>query len=145
MGKLRSCGFIIFRTEPELSFLLMQHPNRWDLPKGHVDKGETDMECALRELHEETGIENAQIEIDEDFQYVQHYNVSLAKYNHKPRQKTLIIYLAKLKDAEQKIILTEHKGYQWMTWEPPHDIQAKTINPLLQSVEKYWDKKITLV
>ncbi len=30
------------------SFLLMKHRNRYDLPKGHVDSGETEMQTALR-------------------------------------------------------------------------------------------------
>ena len=34
---------------------------RWDLPKGHVDEGETDAECAVREVGEETGVEDAKI------------------------------------------------------------------------------------
>ncbi|MFN9976001.1 MAG: NUDIX domain-containing protein, partial [Phycisphaerae bacterium] len=45
-----SCGFLIVKGDPIDSFLLMRHPKRWDLPKGHVDPGETEMECALREL-----------------------------------------------------------------------------------------------
>ena len=34
---------------------------RWDLPKGHVDLGESDEECAVREIAEETGVEGAKI------------------------------------------------------------------------------------
>jgi mRNA-decapping enzyme subunit 2 len=30
--------------------------NKWSFPKGHRNKGELAMECALRELYEETGI-----------------------------------------------------------------------------------------
>ena len=33
----------------------------WDLPKGHVDAGETDDVCAVREVGEETGVKNAKI------------------------------------------------------------------------------------
>ncbi len=55
MSDVKSCGIIVFKRDP-LEFLLMRHPTRWDLPKGHVDPGETDLECALRELEEETGI-----------------------------------------------------------------------------------------
>ncbi|MEL7161300.1 MAG: NUDIX domain-containing protein, partial [Bacteroidota bacterium] len=36
--------------------------NRWDLPKGHVDPGETNLECALRELEEETGVKDLYLE-----------------------------------------------------------------------------------
>ena len=34
---------------------------RWDLPKGHVDAGESDAECAVREIEEETGVKGAKI------------------------------------------------------------------------------------
>ena len=33
----------------------------WDLPKGHVDAGESDGECAVREIAEETGVTGAKI------------------------------------------------------------------------------------
>ena len=56
MKQPRSCGFLIVAGDPVQSFLLMKHADRWDLPKGHVDPGETDMEAALRELEEETGM-----------------------------------------------------------------------------------------
>lgn len=35
--------------------------NRWDLPKGHVDEGESDEECAVREVAEETGVKASKI------------------------------------------------------------------------------------
>jgi len=62
MKQPRSCGFLIVKGDPIESFLLMKHPARWDLPKGHVDPGETDMQCALRELEEETGISAVELE-----------------------------------------------------------------------------------
>ena len=46
MDVIKSCGFLIFRNEFQ-SFLLMKHKTRWDLPKGHVDPGESDMELSL--------------------------------------------------------------------------------------------------
>ncbi len=41
--------------------LMIYRNNRWDLPKGHVDKGESDEACAVREIGEETGIEGTKI------------------------------------------------------------------------------------
>ncbi|MBE0423502.1 MAG: NUDIX domain-containing protein [Lutibacter sp.] len=36
--------------------------NKWDLPKGKLDKDESISECAIREVEEECGITNLQIE-----------------------------------------------------------------------------------
>lgn len=33
----------------------------WDLPKGHIDEGESEEVCAVREVAEETGVEGAKI------------------------------------------------------------------------------------
>ncbi|MEP7279651.1 MAG: NUDIX domain-containing protein, partial [Bacteroidota bacterium] len=35
---------------------------KWDLPKGKLDKGETLDQCALREVSEETGLQNIQLQ-----------------------------------------------------------------------------------
>jgi bis(5'-nucleosidyl)-tetraphosphatase len=72
MQQIKSCGFILFRGDrlaPQKSFLLMKHRDRYDLPKGHVEPGESDLECALRETTEETGIPASAIEIEPEFQY----------------------------------------------------------------------------
>ena len=41
--------------------LMIYRNHRWDLPKGHVDGEESDEECAVREIAEETGVEGAKI------------------------------------------------------------------------------------
>lgn len=43
------------------NFLLIFRNNKWDLPKGHLDKGETILNCATREVEEECGISNLTI------------------------------------------------------------------------------------
>ena len=112
----------------------MKHRDRWDLPKGHIDPGETDWDCALRELREETGILEHQIEPDFRFEFRLDYPVrSLGG----ERMKTLIVFLAKLLVDDVEIIVTEHLGHEWMPWTPPHRIQAKTIDPLLAAAERF--------
>ena len=143
MEKVKSCGFLIFRNDGgdkgkvNRSILLMKHPKRWDLPKGHVDPGETNRVCALRELEEETGIAETQIVIDDDFKFKSKYNVSY-KNKSVTKKKTLVIYLAELVEPAE-IVPTEHEGYEWLPWNPPHRIQEKTIDPLLEQLAEYWD------
>ena len=86
MKQPRSCGFLIVTGDPIESFLLMKHPNRWDLPKGHVDPGESDLECALRELEEETGIGCDLVTVDPDFNYEHRYMVKGDRYGSPGQQ-----------------------------------------------------------
>jgi bis(5'-nucleosidyl)-tetraphosphatase len=134
--EVRSCGVLVFRETPEREFLLLKHPKRWDLPKGRLDPGESDLECALRELWEETGITKDQIRIDSDFRYTTSYAVINGGAT---RMKSLLILLGFLTQATP-IVVTEHQGFQWFPWRPPHQIQAQTIDPLLSEVARFFDQ-----
>ena len=137
MKRPLSCGFLIVRGNPISSFLLMEHPDRWDLPKGHVDPGETDLECALRELEEETGIRTDNLEIIEEFVFESRYQVNGRRYGGDgPVTKILRIFLGRLL-SDQPIEVTEHDGYRWVEWNPPHRIQERTIDPVLKELEVF--------
>jgi 8-oxo-(d)GTP phosphatase len=49
-------------TNREGKVLFIYRNDKWDLPKGKIDKGETIEECALREVAEETGVQGLKIE-----------------------------------------------------------------------------------
>lgn len=136
LPELKACGFLIVRGEPIESFLLMRHPTRWDLPKGHVDGDETDLECALRELVEETGIRRDDIEIDPEFRFTLQYVVQYERTGDEKFLKTVVIFLGRL-IRPVEIQLTEHGECRWFDWAPPHDIQEQTINPLLSAVASH--------
>jgi len=135
MKRIKSCGILLMtRSEPR-SFLLMRHADRWDLPKGHVDPGESDLECALREFEEETGIDRARLELDERFQYEDVY-VPRSEKSGAAALKTLVIFLATVPERLE-VTTTEHLGAEWFPWNPPHRIQAQAIDPLLAAVERH--------
>ncbi len=112
-------------------------PTRWDLPKGHVDPGETDERTtALRELVEETGIPADAVELDPVFRFEHRYLVRSNRTGGEAWPKTLVILLGRL-TREVDLVLTEHEGFQWFPWHPPHQIQPQTIDPLLAAVEEH--------
>lgn len=49
-------------TNKEGKVLFIYRNEKWDLPKGKLDKGETLEECAIREVIEETGVTDLTIE-----------------------------------------------------------------------------------
>ena len=49
-------------TNAKGKVLFIYRNDKWDLPKGKLDKGETIEECAIREVEEETGVKKLQIE-----------------------------------------------------------------------------------
>lgn len=66
----KSCGAIVYRKfHGNVELLLIKNTNggHWSFPKGHVEKGETEEETALREIKEETGID---VVLDTSFRQV---------------------------------------------------------------------------
>lgn len=59
MAIVKTCGLFIINGDDEV---LCLHPTRqaidfWSIPKGVIDEGETELEAAIRETHEECNIE----------------------------------------------------------------------------------------
>lgn len=54
MRWVRAAGCVVHDDAGNM--LLISRNNRWDLPKGKVEPGETLLQAALREVEEETGI-----------------------------------------------------------------------------------------
>ncbi len=55
-----AAGGMVWNNEDAL--LMIFRRGYWDLPKGKIEKGETNEEAALRELEEETGIKNIELQ-----------------------------------------------------------------------------------
>lgn len=57
-----TAGGVAFRLNPEtkaLEFLMVQDArDRWTIPKGHVEEGESTKQTAVREITEETGLQD---------------------------------------------------------------------------------------
>ena len=89
----RAYGLIpICLTSEGARFLLIMHnKGHWGFPKGHKDKGETDLDAACREFVEETGIATYQL-VGDPPEFSESY--SFTKTSGKRVNKTVKYYLA---------------------------------------------------
>lgn len=64
MRYIRSCGFVAYKQIGNENFYLIIKDRNGDVgfPKGHMEEGESEMQTAIRELKEETGVEVESIE-----------------------------------------------------------------------------------
>ena len=68
MRKEKSCGCTVIDDDKVL--LVKQNDGHTAFPKGHIEKGETEEECAIRETFEETGLK---VKILNGYRYTQTY------------------------------------------------------------------------
>lgn len=56
---VEAAGGLVYNDKKEILFI--RRNKKWDLPKGKIEKGETHRAAAVREVMEETGVQNLEI------------------------------------------------------------------------------------
>ena len=112
MKKERSAGIVLYLEKPEgRLFLLLNYPTgHWDFIKGKIEQGEEELQTAIRETKEETGIED--LEIIDGFKESINYNF---QYEGELIYKEVIFFLGKTK-TEKITISHEHLDYSWLSY-----------------------------
>jgi 8-oxo-dGTP pyrophosphatase MutT (NUDIX family) len=108
----KSCGAVVFREENGVRLYLLLHyeEGHWDLPKGHVEPGESEEQTARREVAEETGIRR--LEIVPGFRRTISY--TFARGGRAVR-KNVVFFLAKTSTANVALS-GEHIGFAWLPY-----------------------------
>ena len=103
MKQEKSCGCIVMNEKNEI--LLVHHNDgHWDLPEGHMEAGETEVDTAIREVKEETNID---VEVNEKYRYT-------TKYSPKETvMKEVVYFLAKNTSNSKKPQLEEVSEVKW--------------------------------
>lgn len=126
--KDESFGIIpILRQGDRYLFLLIQHQaGHWGFPKGHAIAGESPLEAACRELHEETGISD--YTLLEEIGFQEHYTFTK---KDKTFAKTVTYFPALVESEMVQCQEEEIKSYTWadqetaialITYEPSKQI-----------------------
>ena len=103
---------MVYRDTPQgRRFLLLNYPQgHWDFVKGHVEKGETDRQAAVREAREETGITD--LAFEDGFKKTVKY--MFYEPGGRPVYKSVVFFLARTRTSKV-VISDEHIGHSWET------------------------------
>ncbi|MEM0146876.1 MAG: uracil-DNA glycosylase family protein [Candidatus Micrarchaeaceae archaeon] len=91
-------------------FLILKREKDHDIPKGHIEKGETALDAAKREVKEETGLAPL---------FVPYFAITTKYFFYKGKakvMKTVKFFIAKSNTKKVKISY-EHIGYSWLSYE----------------------------
>ena len=139
----RAAGLIVFRclqgSRAGIQYLLLQTSygrHHWTPPKGHVDPGESDLQTAVRETEEESGLHADSLEILENIKKVIMYPV-------KGKPKTVIYWPARLKESNIPVVLSdEHQRFEWLDLQGACKLLHDTTAELLREVDKELVQKL---
>ena len=92
----KSCGAVAYRVENGAPMILVEWMKKGhvSIPKGHVERGETEVQTARREIFEETGLE---ARIDTDFRRTVTYS---------PKEgvsKDVVFFVAEVPDGTVRV------------------------------------------
>ncbi len=106
----KSCGAVVYKMVSDTPLFLIEHMalGHISLPKGHVEKGETEEETAIREIKEET---NLDVVLDTRFRH------TIAYSPYPGIEKTVVFFAAEA--ASDSLINQESEvsALEWMPYE----------------------------
>ena len=144
--KAKSVGCVLFRQEKNKRYYLLLEAQRindklgshtfWDFPKGTPNSGENELQTALRETQEETGIKD--VEFIDGFRNEIKY---FFKAKGKLINKEVVFYLAKTSNKKAKVS-HEHIRCEWLTYEQAMNrLTFRNSKIILESAEKFLRKE----
>jgi len=130
----KSCGAVVYNPERQLFLIIKMLNGNWGFPKGHTENQETDIQTAIREVTEETGIN---IKILDGFK-------KSIKYIPFPEVLKKVIFFIGITE-EEKVTIDKHEieDYMWcsyeealkmITYKPQRDIMESS----LQFIKNYY-------
>ena len=120
----KSCGCIVFNNNKVL--VIKQNSGFYGFPKGHIENGESEIECAIRETLEETGIS---VRVDSSSRF------SISYLVHDVVPKEVIYFISYLNGSSDIVIQEEEvKSACWVPISEVRDILT------FDNLKELWDK-----
>jgi 8-oxo-dGTP pyrophosphatase MutT (NUDIX family) len=124
-----SCGVVMARrTDEGWATLLLRAFHHWDFPKGVKEHGEEPLQAALREVQEETGIDDLEFDWGDRFFETGPYS----------RGKVARYYVASTKQADVIMGISpetgvpEHHEWRWVSFDEAYDLGSPRVRQIVQ-------------
>ena len=129
MQQKHSCGVVVARsTDLGWLTLLLRAYHHWDFPKGVKEQGEEPLQAALREVQEETGVDDLKFDWGDRFFETGPYS----------RGKVARYYIASTEKAEVTMGISpetgapEHHEWRWVTFDEAYDLGSPRVRQIVQ-------------
>lgn len=122
-----SAGVVVVRDTPDgWRFLLLRAFNHWDFPKGMVEAGEEPLAAAIREVREESLIDDLEFLWGEQHTETGPYSRGKVARYYVARTRTTSVSLPVIEELGRP----EHNEYRWVD----RDAALKMISPRIEPV-----------
>jgi 8-oxo-dGTP pyrophosphatase MutT (NUDIX family) len=123
-----SAGVVVVHVAPQqVLYLLLRAYRNWDFPKGLVESGEQPMDAALREVREETTLENLFFDWGTDFMETGPYN----------KGKISRYYIARTDETQVRLPVNpelgfpEHHEARWVRFDQALSMVSPRLLPVV--------------
>lgn len=121
-----SAGVIIVRG-PQPLYLLLRAYQYWDFPKGMVEPGEEPLQAAIREVREETGLEELDFRWGPVFKQTRPYGIGKIARYYLARAETGEVYLP----VNPLLGRPEHEEFRWVDYPTARALTGGRLRPIL--------------
>ncbi len=128
-GEMLSCGIVLARkTDAGWLTLMLRAYHHWDFPKGLCEEGEEPVDAAVREVQEETSIDEVEFVWGDRFTETGPYS----------RGKVARYYLGKT--AQETVVMgpspdtgePEHHEWRWVSFDEAYDLGSPRVRTVVQ-------------
>jgi len=120
---------VVSLTQRKLKFLLLRAYRNWDFPKGMVESGEEPIDTALREVREETALDDLSFDWGLSFMDTGPYNKGKISRYYIARSKQTHVLL----QINPDLGMPEHHEARWVDF----DKALTMVSPRLQPVVRW--------
>lgn len=123
-----------------LIVVVSQHGDSWSLPKGRIDSGESSEQAALREIYEESGLND--VEIIEELDTYKRPRIGKDGQGDAPEIKTITIFLCSTDQKQLNPVDPENPEARWVEPEKvaemlTHEKDKEFIKRVLPRVKEF--------